>query len=58
MLPKGEEMSYRSGVPLGGIAIGVAYVIYGVYGFWWAVAYGLFWPTWVGYHLAKYLIGG
>jgi hypothetical protein len=44
---------YSAGFP----SVGVAYFIYGVHGFWWSVVYGLFWPTWAGYHLAHYLIG-
>lgn len=38
-----------------GIGLGVFWGIWGVYGFWWGLLYGLFWPVWFGYRAALYL---
>lgn len=40
-----------------GLAIGIWWYVWGIYGFWWGVCYGLFWPIWVGYRVAAYLLG-
>jgi hypothetical protein len=39
-----------------GIGIGVWWYIWGTYGFWWGVLYGVFWEVWVGFKLATYLV--
>ncbi len=44
--------------PLGGVGFGVAWHVWSVYGFWWGVLYGAFWPVWLGHRLAGYLLGG
>lgn len=38
------------------IGIGVSWAVYPVYGFWWAVAYGLCWEIWIGYRVAAWLV--
>ena len=38
------------------VGVGVFWAVWGVKGFWWALAYGAFWPVWLGYHLAHYLM--
>lgn len=43
---------------LAGLGFGVLWYVWGVYGFWWGVLYGLFWPTWVGFRLAKFFMTG
>jgi hypothetical protein len=40
-----------------GIAFGVFWHIWGIYGFWWGLLYGFFWVLWVGYKLSAYVIG-
>lgn len=42
---------------LGGPGLGVLWFVWGYYGFWWGVLYGLFWPCWIGYHLAAAMLG-
>lgn len=39
-----------------GVAIGVFWYVWGVYGFWWALVYALCWPEWIGFRLAAYLL--
>ena len=39
-----------------GIGIGVWWYIWGLYGFWWGILYGLFWEVWAGIKLAHYLV--
>lgn len=39
------------------VAGGVWWYVWGVYGFWWGLLYGFFWPVWVGYRLAAYFLG-
>lgn len=41
-----------------GVGLGVFWFIWGHYGFWWGVLYGLFWPLWAGFKLAAFLVGG
>jgi hypothetical protein len=40
----------------GGIGIGIWWYVWGIYGFWWGALYGIGWPIWVGFRLAKYLL--
>lgn len=42
--------------PSGSIALGVFWYTWGLYGFWWGLVYGAFWPMWIGYRLAEYLL--
>ena len=39
-----------------GVGFGVWWFVWGAKGFWWGVLYGLFWPIWVGYHIAAWLL--
>ena len=39
------------------VGIGVWWFVWGVKGFWWGVLYGIGWETWLGYHLAIWLMG-
>jgi hypothetical protein len=41
-----------------GVAIGVWWYVWGLYGFWWGVLYGLFFPVWLGFRLAEFLLKG
>lgn len=52
-----EQTVYRVGAPAG-IGLGVLWYVWGLYGFWWGLLYGIGWPTWAGYRLAMYLLGG
>ena len=38
------------------VAIGVFWFVWGHYGFWWGILYGLFWPVWLGYRLAHFIL--
>ena len=38
------------------VTFGVWWNVWGVYGFWWGVWYGLFWEIWVGYKLSEFLL--
>jgi len=38
------------------IGWGVLWYVWGLYGFWWGLLYGVFWQVWVGYRLAEYLL--
>lgn len=40
------------------VAIGVWWHVWGIYGFWWGVCYGFFYPIWLGYRLAAYALAG
>lgn len=42
----------------GGVGVGVFWYVWGIYGFFWGLAYGLWWPVWIGYRLAQYLLPG
>lgn len=48
-------LSWRGRID-GAIGVGVFWFIWGHYGFWWGVLYGLSWPFWVGYKLAAFLV--
>lgn len=37
--------------------LGVWWFVWGKFGFWWGVLYGLFWQVWIGYRLAAWLLG-
>ena len=39
-----------------GIGIGAWWHIWGIYGFWWGMLYGVFWEVWVGIKLVHYLV--
>ena len=39
------------------VGLGVFWFVWGHYGFWWGVLYGLCWPVWAGYRLAEALLG-
>jgi len=41
---------------LAGLGSGVFWFVWGYYGFWWGILYGLFWPMWIGYRIAEYLL--
>ena len=41
---------------LHGVGLGVWWYVWSLYGFWWGVLYGAFWPIWVGYRMAAYLL--
>lgn len=34
-----------------GIGSGIMWHVWSLYGFWWGVLYGLFWPIWIGYRV-------
>lgn len=51
-----SESKTVAALPKLGIALGVWWYVWGLYGFWWGVCYGLFWPEWVGYRLAAFLL--
>lgn len=36
--------------------MGVFWYVWGLYGFWWGLAYGLFWQIWLGYRIAAYVL--
>lgn len=38
------------------VGMGVWWFTWGFYGFGWGVLYGTFWPTWIGWRLAQYLL--
>lgn len=42
-------------VRIAGVGLGVFWYAWGKVGFWWALVYGVFWPTWVGYRIAESL---
>lgn len=39
-----------------GVGMGVLWYVWGLYGFWWGLLYGVFWETWVGFHMAAWLL--
>jgi hypothetical protein len=56
MMSDNNHVTYFA-IPSVSIAIGVWWYVWGAYGFWWGVLYGLFWPIWLGFRIAAYLIG-
>lgn len=38
------------------MAAGIFWAVWTVKGFWWGVLASLFWPAWLGYHVAVYLL--
>lgn len=38
------------------ISIGVWWGVWGLYGFWWGILYGLFWEFILGFKLAAWLL--
>lgn len=38
-------------------AVGVFWHAAQLYGFWWGLAYAVFWQEWLGYRVALYLLG-
>jgi len=41
---------------IGSIGLGVMWAVWGHYGFWWGLLYGLGWVPWVGYRMAEWLL--
>lgn len=41
-----------------GINLGVFWYVWGLYGFWWGVLYGIGAPVWIGFRIASYFLGG
>ena len=37
-------------------ACGVAWYVWSQYGLAWALLYGIFWPAWLGFHAAAYIL--
>jgi len=49
-------MTISSSFQIGGIGLGVFWFVWHQVGFWWGILYGLFWPVWIGYRLAEFLL--
>jgi len=47
---------FRFGFPFVSVGLGVFWFVWGAKGFWWGLWYGAFWPSWVGYRLAAWLM--
>jgi hypothetical protein len=39
-----------------GLGLGIFWAAKSYVGVWWAMVYGLCWPTWLGFRLATYLL--
>lgn len=39
-----------------GVGFGVWWYVWDIYGFWWGILYGMFWPIWIGYRVAEKLL--
>lgn len=46
----------RNVVIWSGAGWGFMWAVWDVYGFWWALLYGAFWPIWVSYHFARWML--